>query len=67
MKETIFLDTYECNGCGSCVEICPDIFRMDGTGEKAEVIRPDAEITARIEEAAAYCAAKCISLTRESS
>ncbi len=66
MKETISLDTYECNGCGSCVEICPDIFRMDATGEKAEVIHPDATITGRIEEAAAYCAAKCISLTRES-
>lgn len=65
MKETISLDTYECNGCGSCVEICPDIFKMDEAGEKAEVIRPDAAITARIEEAAAYCAAKCISLNRE--
>jgi len=66
MKETISLDTFECNGCGSCVEICPDIFRMDEAGEKAEVIHPDATITARIEEAAAYCAAKCIDLTKES-
>ncbi|MBV5305196.1 MAG: ferredoxin, partial [Desulfobulbaceae bacterium] len=40
MKETISLDTYECNGCGSCVEICPDIFKMDEAGEKAEVICP---------------------------
>lgn len=65
MKDSISIDTYECNGCGSCVEICPDIFVMDETGEKAAVINPNAEITPRIEEAAAYCPAKCILLTKD--
>jgi ferredoxin len=47
------------------VEICPDVFVMNETGEKAAVINPNAEITPRIEEAAAYCPAKCISLTKD--
>ena len=64
MKDSISIDSYECNGCRSCVEICPDIFRMDEGGEKAEVIDPNALITPQIEEATAYCPAKCISLTR---
>ena len=37
---------------------------MDETGKKAVVIHPDAEITPLIEEAAAYCPTKCISLTK---
>ncbi|MEK6201050.1 MAG: ferredoxin [Desulfobulbaceae bacterium] len=65
MKNSISLDTYECNGCGSCVEICPDVFKMDETGEKGVVITPNAEITPLIEETAAYCPAKCISFTKE--
>lgn len=39
---------------------------MDETGEKGEVINPHAEITPRLEEAAAYCPAKCISFIKGS-
>lgn len=65
MKNSISIDTYECNGCGSCVEICPEVFQMDENGEKAVVVTKNsaAEITTRVEEAAAYCPAKCISCT----
>jgi ferredoxin len=38
---------------------------MDESGEKGEVIKPDAKITPRIEEAAAYCPEKCISFIRD--
>jgi len=44
------------------VALCPDVFRMDAAGEKAEVIAPDTPITAAIKEAAAYCPAGCILL-----
>lgn len=64
MKDSISIDTYECNGCGSCVEVCPESFRMDESGEKVELIDPDGAITPRIEKAAAYCPAKCISCTK---
>jgi len=38
---------------------------MDGTGEKGEVITPIVELNPQIEEAAAYCPAKCISFTKD--
>ena len=60
MAKSIIIDVYECNGCGSCVEICPDVFAMDDDGEKAYLIDSDAEVTEKVEEAAAYCAQKCI-------
>jgi ferredoxin len=60
MAKSIVIDVYECNGCGSCVEICPEVFAMDEDGEKAYLTDPDAEVTDKVEEAAAYCAQKCI-------
>jgi len=60
MAKSIIIDVYECNGCGSCVEICPEFFAMDEDGEKAYLIDFDAEVTEKVEEAAAYCAQKCI-------
>ncbi len=35
------IDTELCNGCGTCVEICPgDVFRMDDKNEKAVIKYP---------------------------
>ncbi len=60
MARSIIIDVYECNGCGSCVEICPDVFAMNDEGDKAFLLDSEAEITEKVEEAAAYCAQKCI-------
>ncbi len=60
MARCIIIDVYECNGCGSCVEICPDIFAMNDEGDKAYLLDSEAEVTEKVEEAAAYCAQKCI-------
>lgn len=57
---SIIIDVYECNGCGSCVEICPEVFAMDEEGEKAYLLDSEAEVTEKVEEAAAYCPQKCI-------
>ncbi|MBU0943987.1 MAG: ferredoxin [Proteobacteria bacterium] len=62
MGKSIIIDTYECNGCGSCVEICPEVFCMDETTEKAMLVDPDAEVTAKVEKAIAYCPQKCIAI-----
>ncbi len=59
-KKSILIDVYECNGCGACVEICPQVFAMD-EWEKVVLLDSDAEVTAKVEEAAAYCSQKCIS------
>jgi len=57
--KSILIDVYECNGCGSCVEICPEVFVLDDN-EKATLLDSEAEITEKVEEAAAYCPQKCI-------
>ncbi len=61
MEKFILIDTYECNGCGSCIEICPDVFAMDD-GEKAFLLDSDAAVTDKVEEAVAYCPQKCIEI-----
>jgi ferredoxin len=41
MSKTVYIDEEECIGCGSCVEICPEVFHMKEGDEKAEVIKPE--------------------------
>ena len=41
MGKTVIIDTEECLGCESCVELCPDVFQMDDDEEKAIVIQPE--------------------------
>ena len=55
----IEIDTEECMGCESCVEICPDVFEMDADGEKAIVTNPDSAADC-IDEAIDSCPADCI-------
>lgn len=59
----IIIDTYECSGCGTCVEMCLDVFQMDAFGEKAELVTPHPKITDEVYQAAAYCPEKCIKIT----
>ncbi len=59
---TIIIDTYICNSCGSCVEICPEVFGMDDMTEKAVIISDSPEISDAVNEAIAYCPEKCIEL-----
>ena len=40
MPLKVTIDTDECIGCQSCVELCPEAFSFDNDTEKAEV-RPD--------------------------
>ena len=61
MKQ-IIIDTYLCNGCGTCVEMCPEVFRFDETSGKAELVTAEPEITDEVYQAAAYCPEKCIEI-----
>lgn len=54
MKQ-IIIDTYLCNGCGTCVEMCPAVFCFDEMSGKATLVSSDPEITDDIYQAAAYC------------
>ena len=59
----IIIDTYQCSGCETCVEMCPDIFQIDEATEKAGLISTSPEITDAVRQAAAFCPEKCIEIS----
>ena len=50
MAKKVYIDEEECIGCGSCVEICPEVFQMKEE-EKAEVIKPEGGPEDMVQEA----------------
>ncbi len=59
MSKRIVIDEQECDGCETCVELCPEVFEFDEDAEVAKVIDPEAD-AACIEEAIDSCPAECI-------
>jgi ferredoxin len=41
MGKAVVIDTDECIGCESCVELCSEVFAFNEEEEKAEVIMPE--------------------------
>jgi len=62
MAKHVKIDTDECIGCQSCVEICPEVFDFNDETEKAFVINPDGGDVDCAEEAASSCPASCIEI-----
>jgi ferredoxin len=62
---SISIDTFRCNGCATCTEMCPDVFVLNPLTGKAELINPDQEVTEAVRQAAAFCPEKCILLTED--
>ena len=60
MSKTVIIDTEECIGCESCVELCPDVFSFDEDDEKAFVILPEGGDEECIDEAIETCPVECI-------
>jgi ferredoxin len=60
MGRRVYVDEEECIGCGSCEEICPDVFVLNEDTEKAEVISPEGGPEDLIEEAIEACPVECI-------
>jgi ferredoxin len=60
MGRRVYVDEEECIGCGSCEEICPDVFVLNEDTEKAEVISPEGGPEELIEEAMEACPVECI-------
>lgn len=56
----VFIDEEECIACGTCVELCPDVFQMNEEIEKAVVILPEGGPKDCIEEAIESCPVSCI-------
>ncbi|MGV8073763.1 MAG: ferredoxin [Syntrophobacteraceae bacterium] len=60
MSRKVLLDQDCCIGCGSCAELCPEVFEMDEAGEKAQVILSEGGDEECIEEAITSCPVECI-------
>lgn len=60
MGKAVYIDEEECIGCGSCVEICPEVFQMKEGDEKAEVIKPEGGPEDLVQEAMDTCPVSCI-------
>ncbi|MBI5603729.1 MAG: ferredoxin [Deltaproteobacteria bacterium] len=56
----VFIDEEECIACGTCIELCPDVFQMNEEIEKAVVILPEGGPKECIEEAIESCPVSCI-------
>ena len=54
------IDEDECIGCGTCVELCPEIFAFNDDTNKAYVILPQGGDEGCIDDAAASCPVSCI-------
>ncbi len=65
MGHKIELDKFHCKGCGACEEVAPEVFKMDETGEKADIIDEEAGNVEKVEYAAAMCPTKCIEVELE--
>ena len=63
MGKIVVIDTEECIGCESCVEICPEVFGFIEAEEKAEVIMPEGGPEVCIEDAMDTCPVECIHYT----
>ncbi|MFZ2039686.1 MAG: ferredoxin [Desulfobacterales bacterium] len=60
MGKKVYIDTEECIGCESCVELCPEVFGFDEDSEKANVIMPEGGSEECIDEAIETCPVECI-------
>jgi len=60
MSDRVYIDEDECIGCGSCEEICPEVFKLNEKTEKAEVIKPEGGPEDLIQEAIETCPVSCI-------
>lgn len=60
MAQKVVLDEDCCIGCGSCAELCPDVFEMDDEAEKAHVILAEGGDQECIEDAINSCPDDCI-------
>ena len=60
MSRRVYIEVEECVGCGSCQEICPEVFKLNEDIEKAEVLQPEGGPEDLIEEAIETCPSECI-------
>jgi len=60
MSKKVYIDEEECICCGSCEEVCPEVFKLNDETDIAEVIKPEGGPEDLIEEAIEICPVECI-------
>ncbi|MEJ5299874.1 MAG: ferredoxin [Thermodesulforhabdaceae bacterium] len=60
MPKKIVIDAECCVGCGTCQELCPEVFKLDEASEKSTVIKPEGGSEC-VEDAIRSCPGECIS------
>ncbi len=55
----------ECIACGSCEEICPEVFRLNESLGFAQVVNPGGAPADKIQEALDACPTQCIHWAEE--
>lgn len=59
-KVKVEIDKEKCIGCGTCVALCPEYFVMEG--DKAVVLKSEADEASCVEEAKSSCPTIAISV-----
>lgn len=60
MAKKVVIEESECIACGSCAEICPEVFVLEDDAEAARIIQPIGGPEDLIQEAIDSCPTSCI-------
>lgn len=55
-----YIEEEECIACGSCEELCPEVFRLNESLGFAQVVNPEGASEDQIQEAIDACPTQCI-------
>jgi ferredoxin len=61
MARVPVIDADECTACETCVDACPEVFKMSDDGSVAVVYNAAGAAEAKIQEAIDNCPVECIS------
>ena len=62
MGKRVVIETEECTGCETCVELCPEVFNFNEADEVAVVIKAEGGPQDCIDDAINACPVECIHL-----
>ena len=60
-----YIEEEECIACGTCEELCPEVFRLNEGLGFAQVINPGGGSEDKIQEAIDACPVQCIHWTNQ--